>query len=183
MSKPAGSAIQYPALAWETAHPERAEWSRILIDQISLHYDQLAKAQDQSRIHPMQGSFGKSERIRMFAEFMVALAYYESGWDQAASDVDVGSHDDRGSYSDGLWQVSANDQEWAAPDLHYSPDALLRMEPNAVLAIRLLARQVDRTGKIFLPNSHRDRYWATLLDGNKYQKIEEISRRVQAAMR
>ena len=43
-----------------------------------------------------------------------------------------------------------------------------------------MARQIDKAGLVVLPNASRYRYWAILLDGNKYQKIDQVRAMVRA---
>jgi hypothetical protein len=165
-------------LSWEKNRPERAAWSKHLTSKIKSELALFGSAKDLKTICPKSESLSDSQKLQAIAEFFVALAYYESSWNPKSSGVDVGSKDDKGSWSIGLYQISVNDQKWSGGGLKYTYDELTTAEPNIDLAMVLMKRQLERNKLYILPNSAKDRYWAVILDGNRFSKIPQIKQRV-----
>lgn len=161
-------------LSWEAGHPERKEWTLACMKHVGDQLERLDKAKDIASFHEKYAGGSKDQKANIWCEFFSALSKYESSWNPKASAVDVGRKDDPGSYSIGLTQISVNDQAWTDPSLKYTYEQLLTPGPNLHLAIRIMARQIDKGGLVVLPNSSKLRYWAVILEGNKYQKIELI---------
>lgn len=177
--------VSYPALSWENTtapHPERAAWSKSLIDIIGEKFDVLDKAKDMSKYCPKFSLLTKKDKINALAEFMVALAYYESGYNPKASSVDVGTKDDKSTWSIGLWQMSVIDQSSYNIKFCYNYDDLLKPAPNAKLAIYVLAKQIASQGLICVD---KNVYWATLSCKStaKYQVNNQIAARLQKAFK
>jgi hypothetical protein len=173
--KPAGRI----ALSWENTtepHPERKEWSDKLTSIIRQDLPIYAKAKDITEICPKFHSLSDDLKVKAIAEFDVALAYYESGYNPKSSSVDVGTVKNRNSYSDGLFQVSGTDD--AAKKFGYTYVELLTPIPNIVTTGEIFRRQINNCGELILPNSSKCRYFATVLEGNRYNKIPEIKARV-----
>lgn len=174
----------YPSLSWENTiqpHPERIAWSMALIDEINKRFEHLDKANDTEKFCPKYGQLNQGQKIQVWGELFVALAYYESGYDPEVADVDVGAWYDKDTWSTGLWQVSAIDRE--AYNLekeipYYSFEDLKKVEPNIKLALALMARQIDRYDVILMP-THTNLYWATLYPGGKYDESQNIIKRVK----
>jgi hypothetical protein len=172
----------YPKLSWETTHPERQAWSKILLDNITSNFDVLNKAQDINRFCPKYGNaLTKDQKINVLGELFVALAFYESKWTPNETDQDQGDEGDLETYSDGLFQVSGAD--WENYNLqkvlpHYLHKDLLTVEPNIKLAMALMSQQITKQGLICVSSNV---YWATLSDKfyHPYAVISEISQRVQ----
>lgn len=172
------------ALSWENTtepHPERVAWSYILLDQIKLRFDSLNKAKDMNVFCPKYSTLSDNQKIRVWGEFFVALAYYESAWHPTQSSVDVGDEGDYSTYSTGLWQVSAIDRE--AYNLekeipYFSYSELKSVEPNAKLALALMAKQINEQNLICVSSRV---YWSTLSCKvyHPYSEIERIANRVQ----
>lgn len=166
------------SLSWETKS-ERAAWSDHLIGRIKLFKSTYDKAGDVTKICPKYKSMSERDQLNALGEFWVALAYYESSFNPASSSVDVGKPGKKDTYSAGLYQVSVVDQEWSGGDLSYSFEQLLTAKPNIDLATQLMKRQIEKAGEFILPNASKYRYWAVILEGNKYSKIPEIIARVK----
>lgn len=181
VASPSPIAVVYPKLSWEANHPERISWSSILYREILEKFLSLDKVKDMNKYCPKYSLLTKEQRVNVWGEFFVALAYYESAWKPTESSVDVGEDDDTETYSDGLFQVSGAD--WESYGLqkvlpHYRHKDLLTVEPNIKLAMALMARQIERQKLICVSN---EVYWATL-SGKFYAPYavhDEIAARVQ----
>ena len=168
------------ALYWENTtepHPERIPWSDELISLLSKDFDLYDKASDFKEICPKYNSLGKNLKLKSLGEFMVGLAYYESSFKPTQESVDVGTKYDKGSWSVGLYQMSANDN--SAKFVGASYEDLKKPIPNIRVAMEQMKRQMKNRNKFLLDKSDSMRYWAIILKNGKYQKIKEIAARVQ----
>jgi len=166
---------EHIALSWESGHSERSSWSDALLKYVDLKFDSLDKAQDVADFCPKYKSLSKSDKLKAWGEIWVHTAYYESGYNPKSASVDVGSKDKKDTWSIGLWQMSVVDQSWSGGGLKYSYDDLLTPGPNAHLAVQVMARQIDRKGRIVVSSGP---YWAVLYRG-KYSKVDQIQDRVK----
>lgn len=168
-------------LTWEKNHPERASWSQILEDQISQNLAAFKSAKDILKIRSDFNKLSASQQVNVLAEFFSSDAYYESSWDPTEYSVDVGTDDDKGSWSVGLWQMSVDDQESYDLKFGYTFADLQTVKPNAVLAVTIMAQQIKNYGLILIPWSQKSHvYWSTLSPGNKDDKSASIISDVQA---
>lgn len=165
------------ALSWEKKVESRKEWSQYVYDTIDIKVFDSAK--DMARICTSYAQLNEAQKKTVVAELFSAMAFYESGWDQKSASVDVGNKDKRDTWSIGLLQISVVDQEWAGIGKLYNYDQLLTAKPNLHLAIAILQRQIKKAGLVILDNSSKYRYWAVLLDGNKYSKVSSITAMTQ----
>jgi uncharacterized protein (TIGR02594 family) len=169
------------ALSWEhtdAPHPERKAWSDRLIEGISIHLPLYRGASDIAKLHPNFAQLSIIEQMKVIGEFWVALAWFECGYNPKSHSVDVGTQGDKGSWSVGLYQMSANDN--SAQKFGYSFEDLQDPLKNIDVALEQMRKQLALRDKLFLDNSDSMRYWATLLIGNKYSKIAQIRERVIA---
>lgn len=166
-------------LSWEIK-PERKEWSTYIYGLIAGElFNTLDQAKDVERLCKKYKTLSFEQRVTVFSELISQMAYYESSWNQKSAAVDVGQADKKDTWSVGLMQISVTDQ-WGDLKLGYNYDDLLQPKPNLHLALKILERQVKSTGLVILPNSHKMRYWAVLLDGNKYSKVTQITAKTKA---
>lgn len=165
----------YPTpISWEKNHPERIKWSDFLHMKLSISlFAQFDKASDNKRLCPNYDSMTKEQKITAWMELVSAMAFYESSWNPKSASPDVGTPANKDTWSTGLLQVSVTDQWGDIPKL-YSYNHLLEPIPNLDLGLKLMSRQLKNRNKFILPNSDKYRYWAVLLDGNKYSKVSEI---------
>lgn len=71
------------SLSWENTdkpHPERAAWSKTLLEEISAKSDALSAASDVQSFCPNFSKLDKETKIKTLAEIMVGMARYESGF-------------------------------------------------------------------------------------------------------
>ncbi len=168
------------ALFWENTtspKPERKPWSDTLISALGKNFATLDTATDIKRFCPKYSSLSKEQKLKAIGEFFVALAYYESGYNPESSSVDVGTKDDLNSYSVGLYQMSGNDS--AAKLFKADYKALKNPITNINVAVEQMRKQIKNTGLFILPNTSKFRYWAVILDGNKYSKVPQAIERVK----
>jgi Transglycosylase SLT domain len=158
------------ALDWEAGHPERAAWSDALLADLNAHYDSLVQAADAVRLHPQWPTLSRAQRLVVLAELFVWTAYYESNWNPSDFSLDVGNRSDRDTWSVGLLQLSVVDQANHDIPLGYSFADLQDSIKNIRLGVAILARQIDRHGKILIPAGESGVYWSTLHPGGKYDK-------------
>jgi hypothetical protein len=172
--------VKPPSYHWERVKIKgeirgKPEWSAVVRQMIESEFVTLDFAKDIADFCPTYRTLGESERIDAWAEFWIAVAYFESLWNPRQASVDVGKPDKRDTWSVGLWQMSVVDQSWLLNETPYKYEDLLEVEPNARLSLTAMRRQLMKADhKIVLPNSSKYRYWAVLLQGNRYNKIAEI---------
>lgn len=167
------------ALYWENTtekHDERKPWSDALISALDKNFATLDKATDTKIFCPKYSSLSKEQKLKAIGELFVAMAYYESSFNPESSSVDVGNKNDLNSYSVGLYQMSGNDS--AAKLFKADYKALKNPITNINVAVEQMRKQIVNTGLFILPNTSKYRYWAVLLSGNKFSKVNEIISRV-----
>lgn len=151
-------------------------WDKTLLAGITEHKALFDKASDITEICPNYKNISTELQTLAAAEFSVALAYFESGFRPGLNSVDVGSKEDKGSWSVGLYQMSANDR--SARKFNMTFEKLKDPHANIKVYLEQMKTQLERSNKVFLNNTDTGRYWATLLRGNRYEKIPEIKARV-----
>lgn len=181
--EPAEIATPPPApripLYWENtteAHPERALWSDEVIAGFRADLPLYSSAQDIEEICPKYHSLTDDNKLKALGELWVALAWYESAFSPTAESVDVGVKEDKGSWSVGLYQMSANDN--SAKEVRAGYRELKNPHVNILVSLVQVKKQIKFAGKFFLNNWDRMKYWATMLHWNRYNKIKEIKARV-----
>lgn len=167
---------QRVSLSWESK-PNREAWSDKTSELLKANLGLYDDAIDIVRVCPSFRTLSEHQKIKALGEFWVAKAYYESGFNPANQNVDVGTKENKDSWSIGLYQVSVRDLP-NRQTTKYTFEELLTPLPNIILAHEIMRRQLSNHRQIFLPNSHKARYWAVILIGNKYEKITQILDRV-----
>lgn len=170
-----------PTLTWE-AQEDKRNWSLFLKTLIEAHFETFDTAKDATRFCSNYATLSKDEKVKLWAEVFVWTSFYESGWNPKAQSVDVGSRADKNTWSIGLMQLSVVDQKSFGLISDFTFDQLLEPVPNLNLAMQIMVRQIKKTGKVILDNSDKMRYWAVLLDGNKYSKVDKITGHVKTAV-
>lgn len=166
-----GSTSSYKAepLAWESSsHPERAQWSAAAMKIVTQYFDQLDPAKDVTSFCSPYRSLSKDQKINLWADIFAATAYYECAWDPRSSSVDVGTSNNRDTWSVGLLQLSVVDQANYGFKFGYNFADLQDAEPNLQLGIAIMAKQIAKKGVIMIPTGGSGLYWATLHPGGRY---------------
>lgn len=167
-------------LSWDNEVIKK--WSDYLVKKVTDNISILSAASDCNDIYPGFESLSVLKKIHVLSEFLVNVAYYESGWKENSAGIDVGNAEDKDTWSVGLFQVSVVDQKNYGMSLNYNFKELTTALPNIDLTIEILKRQIKKRGKIFLDNKDSARYWAVILKGNKYSKIADIIKRTRAGL-
>lgn len=162
------------ALSWDNG--TRDAWSDAIISITRKDSLVYFSAKDSTTFCPKFNQLTEEQKLKAIGEFWIAIAYYESGWNPKSESVDVGSKGDKDSWSVGLFQMSGNDS--AAQNFGYRYEKLKEPIPNIEVALFQMKKQILKSGVWFLPVSAPNRYWAVILVGGKYQKIQEIKARV-----
>lgn len=136
-------------------------------------------AKDVEFFYPKWKSASRETKMRAMAEMWISIAIHESGWNPKSASVDVGSKDDKGSWSIGLLQMSVNDQPNYGFKFGYTYEDLLTPGPNFHLALAIMQRQIKKYGVIRITKGNPDIYWATIYKGGKYDHSDEIAARIQ----
>lgn len=182
------------ALSWENTtapHPERAPWSKAVVESIDTNYNKFIQAKDWSSFCPRFQLLDKAQKINAMAEFVVAVAYYESGYNSLARmREDLGTDKVTGQQvmSEGLLQLSYGDKLWApwcefdwARDRHLpisTRRSILEPTKNLRCGLGIMANQINRHSSVVV--RHPKSYWSVIADGHKNQKIFKIKQRVKA---
>jgi hypothetical protein len=143
-----------------------------LTDLIAKDFAVFDAAKDVKGFCPNYASLSKEQKIAAIAEFWVAVAYRESGYNPKSMSVDVGTKSDKDSWSVGLYQMSGNDS--AAKKFSCNWECLQDPQMNIKVSMEQLRKQVAGTGLFMVPNDSKYRYWSTTTVGNKYSKISEL---------
>lgn len=170
------------ALSWENTtapHPERAPWSDALLGFIDAKFNTFDKAKDINKFCPKYSTLNHNQKLTVWGELFVALAYYESGYDPKSTSVDVGHKEDKNTWSVGLLQMSYTDIKNYSFKMNYKFEDLLKAEPNLDLGTAVMARQIEKVGTVLIGPSRASLYWATLHPTGKYDKSSSIIARVQ----
>lgn len=154
-------------------------WTPALTALIQDKFEILKSAKDITTIRPDFNSLSKENQIKVLVEFIKALCYFESGYNSESSSVDVGIKGNKDTYSVGLMQMSVVDQQNYGLRFGYTFDDLLKAVPNLTLGIAILAKQVQKYGKILIQLGEKGVYWAVLHPGGKYDRSVSIIKRVQ----
>lgn len=191
-SEPPSSSCLNAPLAWENTtapHPERKPWSEHLCKEIDKRFASFAKAKDITNFCPKFNSLDKAGQLHALSEMVVAIVYYESGYNPTSwmTESTMGTDPITGVQvkSEGLLQLSYQDKQWAkwcmfdwAKDktLPVSSPKKTIMDPyiNLSCGIPIMANQIDKKGTIAVEKG----YWAVTNNG-KYSKVSKIQERVR----
>lgn len=190
-------------LSWGTGG-QKDEWTKFLVETIDFGYfSHFDKAQDATRFCSNYLALTHEQKVKMWAEVIVWMSFYESSWDPTSRMVesqtsfptpDPVTHEPVAS--EGLMQMSYQDtvnyKEWLGAgwcgfdwqkdkDLDVTDKRKTIFDPkiNLLCAIKVMSNQIDRTGKVILS---KNVYWAVLKDGGKYGKVDQITSRVKKAV-
>lgn len=181
------------ALDWDVNHPERKAWSDFVYNLIQGQlFDTFDRALDATRLRPDYASLSKSQRSAVWAEMIVGLAKFESDYSPVAryteTTMGIDPITNNQVVSEGLLSLSYQDKQgypfcqfdWSKDkDLSPTDPTKTILQPliNLDAGVRIMARQIEHTGKVILSS---DVYWSTLRDGGKYSKVTEIIAMVKA---
>ena len=178
---PANAPVNLPpnfkpeSLVWESAsHPERSAWTTALLEIVKKYLPVLEPAQDIQLFCPRYGALSKDQKANVWADLFAATSYYESGFDPRQYSVDVGSQNDRDTWSVGLLQLSVVDQQSYNLPFGYNFEGLQDPIKNLNLGVAIMASQIKKYSKILIGVGSPGLYWATLHPGGKYDSSSAI---------
>lgn len=148
----------------------RDHWSVALADEIETFWADLSTATDMNQLCTLYDTLDERNKKQAWGELMVAVSYFESAWDPSTRYFEK----TMGYYSEGLFQLSVVDEEWAKCGL--TQDNILFPIPNIKCAVAIMARQIRKKHEVLL---NKGMYWAVIREGGKYQKIDAIKSRIE----
>lgn len=163
------------SLSWERSDSSRAKWSDHMMSQINV--ETYLKASDITKFCPKIKSLTLAQQKKAIGEFWVSLGAKETkNWDPKSASVDVGTEEDKNTWSVGLFQMSVVDQKNYNKDFGFKYADLQKAEPNITLANYIMEWIINRRGAITL---EKNVYWAPLRIGGRYDKIADIIERTK----
>lgn len=179
-------------LSWnKSGAGQRRDWTETVVQSVSDQFESLDRAEDMARFCPRYDSLTRPEKIAAWSQLIVAISYFESGWNPTTrfheSTMGTDPVTRQPVYSEGLLQLSYQDIQWATycefdwnRDKNLDPrdptKTILDPHKNLRCGIRILADQIARRKAIVLS---RGVYWAVIREGGRYQKINQIAQMVQ----
>lgn len=193
--------IERQKLSWESNHPERQAWSDALIAALAQKIPDMGKAKDIKTFCPKYELLEPRDKIRAFAELMIGMSKFESGWkpETAYRECDktrcrykecfkhatygycmIGNknYDEGVITSRGLLQMSIHSSMSYGCGLKESKQ-LHEPVANLNCAVIILDKQIKRTGSM----TAQSNYWSTLKSTYSGNHIKEISKMVQASVK
>lgn len=159
-----------PVLRWEAGHPERVAWTAALFKDIDSRFADFDSAKDASKFCKNYAKLTHFQKVKVFTVLMEWDAMFESSWNPGSESVDVGTPDDRNTWSVGLWQMSVTDQANYGIKLGYSYADLKDPIKNSHLAIPILADLIKKYGYI-AQKPGGGSYWSSLRPNTSAPKI------------
>ena len=168
------------SLSWETNHPERATWSKQLIDSVKQYKTQLDAGNPEGFI-PGYDALTPVTQLKFWAELIIAIAKFESGWDPHNI---FHEPPPLGVDSIGLLQLSYEDEPHyhlehlnkAAKDLE---NPLINLRCGLKIFSDLLA--LDGTVTRLVNQKHRGAaaYWSVIREGSGHHldDIRELTKK------
>lgn len=171
-----------PQIAASTKYQWQDEWTKYIRNFFYFLPDVL-EASDFNQLHRNFNILTREEKADLLAAFIKELCLYESGFNPLSESVDVGKASDKNTWSVGLMQVSASDQENLGINLGYTYEDLKNPIKNLHLGLTILVNQIKKRGKIFIPKGEKGNpgvYWAVIHPGGKYDKTNLILAKTRA---
>lgn len=180
-------------LSWETNHSERKPWTTALVEAVEQHYKELDTAQDMGQFCPNYYKLDRDQRVQIWSELFVQVAYWESGWNPHSDYTEHTLGIDRVTgqpvVSSGLLQLSYGDTLWAKwCPFNWDADKKINSfqtsihdpKNNLGCGVGIMARQVRKTGRITLDKGV---YWSTLRAGSHRAKIGDVATKLQGTLK
>ena len=166
------------SLSWESArYPDRASWSRELLQCIRAHKAELDQGNPESYLAGYN-QLDAAHQLKFWGELMVAMAQFESSWNPHSRYREA-----NGQYSVGLFQLSyANARDYAWEPISEERASLEDPLVNIRCAVIVLAHLVAQNRVVASSEGGRHqggaRYWSVLRAGarHKFNEIREYVR-------
>jgi hypothetical protein len=161
-------------LPWETGHPERADWSRELRQQLSAKLSSFESAEDIAAYCPSYSTLTAAQKVDVLATIAVRIAKFESSYNpkQHFHEPPPLDYD-----SVGLFQLSYEDGfSWCSLDL--TKKSLEDPLNNIRCAVPEMARLVANDKLIAAGTNAKNarglaRYWSVVREGPKHH-LDEV---------
>lgn len=158
------------------------EWTEFLVRKVSAKIMTFLKAEDIERLYPNFHVLDLDEKILVIVEFIKQLCFFECGFNPKSYSVDVGSNNDKDTWSVGLMQLSVCDQNSYGLKFGYDFNALQDPLKNLNLGVEIMCKIIEKRGKIFIERGESGLYWAVIHPGGRYDKTDAILSRVHSIM-
>lgn len=179
---------KYPLL-WEAKVKGSSAWSDYVYKVIREEEANrlMQGSDDMAKFCPRYNTLSNEERVNFWGLLISAITKYESAYSPVSRmrETTMGTDPVTGQpvYSEGLLQLSYQDTQWASycefdwsKDKNLSPTdprkTILDPYKNLRCGIKIFARQVANKGLISVKSGA---YWAVLIPGGKYTKVDEIA--------
>lgn len=182
-------------LAWEKSVAGSKSWSDYIYKTIKTEEPQMLDvnaATDVSLFCPNFHNLNVNQRLNFWGQLFAGIAFYESGWSPTSRMIETTMGIDpitgKQVASEGLLQMSYQDVpnygnvcefDWKKDrflDLNDPRRTILDPYKNLSCGIKIMAKQLKRSGVIA---TRSGAYWAVIIPGGKYEKIDSISKIVQ----
>jgi hypothetical protein len=185
-------------LEWNNGSADRNLWTKHLTQMVNGPlFETFSKAKDLRKFCPNFESLDKGHQVQVISSIVVAVAYYESGWNPVSR-----MKEPQGSFpkpdpvtgqpvwSEGLLQLSYQDQrnhsfckfDWNT-DKRLGPSdprkSILNPINNLNCGVQIMAKQIRLKGTFITEGNY---YWSVLSMKNRFGKVPEIIGRVKRFM-
>lgn len=183
------------SLAWEKTVPNSSSWSNYIYKVILSEEPQMFdvnSANDVELFCPKYRQLDETERLNFWGQLFAAMSFHESRWDPIArmieSTMGIDPITGRQVASEGLLQMSYQDvpNYGNVCEFNWELDKHLEVKnPNRTIldpfknlrcGIKIMAKQISRYNRIAIRSGA---YWAVIIPGGRYNKINEISKMVK----
>jgi len=189
--------IKHPAetLSWEIKNPHRKGWTIALKEKIGQNIKKLDRANDIEHFCQNYRFFPEQERVMVWSELFVAIAFMESSWKPEARlknpKLGIDTTTQKLKTPEGLLQLGYEDAKWNREchfdwkkDQHLSETSkkktILDPKKNLQCGVAIMTRQIQKRNKIVLGDNGA--YWAVLKMDGKHQKIGQIKDMMAASI-
>lgn len=178
-------------LLWESARSGTKPWTthtlKVIKDEVASSL--MPGASDVTLFCPRYDTLTNHERANFWGLLISAMVRYESNFVPTTrykeSTMGTDPVTKQHVHSEGLLQLSYQDTQWAtycefdwSKDKNLAPNdpkkTIFDPYKNLSCGIKILARQITRRNKIAV-TFKEGAYWAVLIPGGKYSKVNEIS--------
>jgi hypothetical protein len=143
-------------------------------------FENICNNPDILKIRPDFNTLNKDQKLKVVAYFWRAVALFESGYNPKCQSVDVGTKNNKDTWSVGLLQMSVVDQTNHKINLNFNFNDLLNPMNNLNLAMRVMDKQIVNRHNILIHKGMPGIYWATICPGGRYDKSATIIKMVQS---
>lgn len=165
------------------ANPNKAKyewneyWSEIIRRNVYPKLATFDAASDITTLRPDWKLLTDEQKCEVLVQFFKSLAFYESGYNPISESVDVGTKNNKETWSVGLLQLSGVDKENLNLPIGFDYEGLKDPENNLIQGIATMVNQIRKRGKIFITKGEKGNpsaYWSVLIVSGRYSQIKNI---------